>query len=556
PFDQVVERVKPPRSTAHPPLFQVMFVWQNMPAGELTIPGLTIRAVETPLQTAQFELTLSLQEAGDDIVGHLNYASALFDESTVRRYVTYWRRLLEGMTAGAADQTIVGLPLLDEAERKQVVYAWNATERDYPIEQCIHQLFEAQVDRKPEAIALTFDGQRLSYAELNARANRLAHYLQGRGVGPDRLVALCAERGIEMVVGLLAILKAGGAYVPLDPAYASDRLRGIVQDSQPALVLADAVGRAALGELDGALPVIDLETDALRWHEMPPTNPEVASQHVHHLAYVIYTSGSTGRPKGVMVEHAQVVRLFGATQAWFGFDERDVWTLFHSYGFDFSVWEMWGALLHGGRLVIVPTEVTRTPSAFFALLCAEGVTVLNQTPSAFQALMSAQEEREEAAGNIERANVVAHRLRYVIFGGEALEPRTLASWYARHGERTQLVNMYGITETTVHVTYCALRAADAMRLGASPIGVRIPDLQLYVLDARREPVPMGVTGELYVGGAGVARGYLNRPELTRERFIDDPFVAGGRLYKTGDLARWRTDGSLEYLGRNDFQVKI
>ncbi|WP_458367169.1 non-ribosomal peptide synthase/polyketide synthase [Burkholderia pseudomallei] len=556
PFDQVVERVKPPRSAAHPPLFQVMFVWQNMPAGELTIPGLTIRAVETPLQTAQFELTLSLQEAGDDIVGHLNYASALFDESTVRRYVTYWCRLLEGMTAGAADQTIVGLPLLDEAERKQVVYAWNATERDYPIEQCIHQLFEAQVDRKPEAIALTFDGQRLSYAELNARANRLAHYLQARGVGPDRLVALCAERGIEMVVGLLAILKAGGAYVPLDPAYASDRLRGIVEDSQPALVLADAVGRAALGELDGALPVIDLETDALRWHEMPPTNPEVASQHVHHLAYVIYTSGSTGRPKGVMVEHAQVVRLFGATQAWFGFDERDVWTLFHSYGFDFSVWEMWGALLHGGRLVIVPTEVTRTPSAFFALLCAEDVTVLNQTPSAFQALMSAQEEREEAAGNIERANVIAHRLRYVIFGGEALEPRTLASWYARHGERTQLVNMYGITETTVHVTYCALRAEDAMRLGASPIGVRIPDLQLYVLDARREPVPMGVTGELYVGGAGVARGYLNRPELTRERFIDDPFVAGGRLYKTGDLARWRTDGSLEYLGRNDFQVKI
>ncbi|WP_122653069.1 non-ribosomal peptide synthetase, partial [Burkholderia pseudomallei] len=380
--------------------------------------------------------------------------------------------------------------------------------------------------------------------------------------------ALCAERGIEMVVGLLAILKAGGAYVPLDPAYASDRLRGIVEDSQPALVLADAVGRAALGELDGALPVIDLETDALRWREMPATNPEVASQHVHHLAYVIYTSGSTGRPKGVMVEHAQVVRLFGATQAWFGFDERDVWTLFHSYGFDFSVWELWGALLHGGRLVIVPTEVTRTPSAFFALLCAEGVTVLNQTPSAFQALMSAQEEREEAAlkadvdaeaeaaGNIERANVVAHRLRYVIFGGEALEPRTLASWYARHGERTQLVNMYGITETTVHVTYCALRAEDAMRLGASPIGVRIPDLQLYVLDARREPVPMGVTGELYVGGAGVARGYLNRPELTRERFIDDPFVAGGRLYRTGDLARWRTDGRLEYLGRNDFQVKI
>ncbi|WP_262355039.1 non-ribosomal peptide synthetase, partial [Burkholderia pseudomallei] len=506
-------------------------------------------------ERTNYPLTLSVDDLGQDfsltvqVSGHVD----------PQRVCAFMETALEQLAQALGEQPqcdIGGLDVLPRSEREQMVYAWNATERDYPIEQCIHQLFEAQVDRKPEAIALTFEGQRLSYAELNARANRLAHYLQARGVGPDRLVALCAERGIEMVVGLLAILKAGGAYVPLDPAYASDRLRGIVQDSQPALVLADAVGRAALGELDGALPVIDLETDALRWREMPATNPEVASQHVHHLAYVIYTSGSTGRPKGVMVEHAQVVRLFGATQAWFGFDERDVWTLFHSYGFDFSVWELWGALLHGGRLVIVPTEVTRTPSAFFALLCAEGVTVLNQTPSAFQALMSAQEEREEAAGNIERANVVAHRLRYVIFGGEALEPRTLASWYARHGERTQLVNMYGITETTVHVTYCALRAEDAMRLGASPIGVRIPDLQLYVLDDRREPVPMGVTGELYVGGAGVARGYLNRPELTRERFIDDPFVAGGRLYRTGDLARWRTDGRLEYLGRNDFQVKI
>ncbi|WP_143281847.1 non-ribosomal peptide synthetase, partial [Burkholderia pseudomallei] len=506
-------------------------------------------------ERTNYPLTLSVDDLGQDfsltvqVSGHVD----------PQRVCAFMETALEQLAQALGEQPqcdIGGLDVLPRSEREQMVYAWNATERDYPIEQCIHQLFEAQVDRKPEAIALTFDGRRLSYAELNARANRLAHYLQARGVGPDRLVALCAERGIEMVVGLLAILKAGGAYVPLDPAYASDRLRGIVEDSQPALVLADAVGRAALGELDSALPVIDLETDALRWREMPATNPEVASQHVHHLAYVIYTSGSTGRPKGVMVEHAQVVRLFGATQAWFGFDERDVWTLFHSHGFDFSVWELWGALLHGGRLVIVPTEVTRTPSAFFALLCAEGVTVLNQTPSAFQALMSAQEEREEAAGNIERANVVAHRLRYVIFGGEALEPRTLASWYARHGERTQLVNMYGITETTVHVTHCALRAEDAMRLGASPIGVRIPDLQLYVLDDRREPVPMGVTGELYVGGAGVARGYLNRPELTRERFIDDPFVAGGRLYKTGDLARWRTDGSLEYLGRNDFQVKI
>ncbi|WP_038791344.1 condensation domain-containing protein, partial [Burkholderia pseudomallei] len=308
PFDQVVERVKPPRSTAHPPLFQVMFVWQNMPAGELTIPGLTIRAVETPLQTAQFELTLSLREAGDDIVGHLNYASALFDESTVRRYVTYWRRLLEGMTAGAADQTIVGLPLLDEAERKQVVYAWNATERDYPIEQCIHQLFEAQVDRKPEAIALTFEGQRLSYAELNARANRLAHYLQARGVGPDRLVALCAERGIEMVVGLLAILKAGGAYVPLDPSHPPERLRRMLDDTNPVAVLVDDIGADALASFGSHVaarsPRVHLSRDIAQWRACSPANPPTPRERAaRRLAYVIYTSGSSGEPKGVMNEH-------------------------------------------------------------------------------------------------------------------------------------------------------------------------------------------------------------------------------------------------------------
>ncbi|WP_122877371.1 non-ribosomal peptide synthetase, partial [Burkholderia pseudomallei] len=254
-------------------------------------------------ERTNYPLTLSVDDLGQDfsltvqVSGHVD----------PQRVCAFMETALEQLAQALGKQPqcdIGGLDVLPRSEREQMVYAWNATERDYPIEQCIHQLFEAQVDRKPEAIALTFDGQRLSYAELNARANRLAHYLQARGVGPDRLVALCAERGIEMVVGLLAILKAGGAYVPLDPAYASDRLRGIVEDSQPALVLADAVGRAALGELDGALPVIDLETDALRWHEMPPTNPEVASQHVHHLAYVIYTSGSTGRPKGVMVEHA------------------------------------------------------------------------------------------------------------------------------------------------------------------------------------------------------------------------------------------------------------
>ncbi|WP_446333694.1 amino acid adenylation domain-containing protein [Burkholderia pseudomallei] len=547
PFDQVVERVKPPRSTAHPPLFQVMFVWQNMPAGELTIPGLTIRAVETPLQTAQFELTLSLQEAGDDIVGHLNYASALFDESTVRRYVTYWCRLLEGMTAGAADQTIVGLPLLDEAERKQVVYAWNATERDYPIEQCIHQLFEAQVDRKPEAIALTFEGQRLSYAELNARANRLAHYLQARGVGPDRLVALCAERGIEMVVGLLAILKAGGAYVPLDPSHPPERLRRMLDDTDPAAVLVDDIGADALASFESHVaarsPRVHLSRDIAQWRACSPANPSTPRERAaRRLAYVIYTSGSSGEPKGVMNEHRGVVNRLWWMQQTYALDERDAVLQKTPFSFDVSVWEFFWPLMSGARLVIAKPEGHKDPAYLSELIDRERVTTLHFVPSMLQAFLE-DEGAARGCGSVKR----------VMCSGEALPPSLVKRFY-RCLPDARLHNLYGPTEAAVDVTAWA---CDAEEGGASvPIGRPIANTRIYVLDGYGQPVPRGVAGELYIGGVQVARGYLNRPELTRERFVDDPFVAGGRLYKTGDLARWRTDGSLEYLGRNDFQVKI
>ncbi|CAJ3999452.1 syringomycin synthetase [Burkholderia pseudomallei] len=547
PFDQVVERVKPPRSTAHPPLFQVMFVWQNMPAGELTIPGLTIRAVETPLQTAQFELTLSLREAGDDIVGHLNYASALFDESTVRRYVTYWRRLLEGMTAGAADQTIVGLPLLDEAERKQVVYAWNATERDYPIEQCIHQLFEAQVDRKPEAIALTFDGQRLGYAELNARANRLAHYLQERGVGPDRLVALCAERGIEMVVGLLAILKAGGAYVPLDPSHPPERLRRMLDDTNPVAVLVDDIGADALASFESHVaarsPRVHLSRDIAQWRACSPANPSTPRERAaRRLAYVIYTSGSSGEPKGVMNEHRGVVNRLWWMQQTYALDERDAVLQKTPFSFDVSVWEFFWPLMSGARLVIAKPEGHKDPAYLSELIDRERVTTLHFVPSMLQAFLE-DEGAARGCGSVKR----------VMCSGEALPPSLVKRFY-RCLPDARLHNLYGPTEAAVDVTAWA---CDAEEGGASvPIGRPIANTRIYILDGYGQPVPRGVAGELYIGGVQVARGYLNRPELTRERFVDDPFVAGGRLYKTGDLARWRTDGSLEYLGRNDFQVKI
>ncbi|AJX57666.1 non-ribosomal peptide synthetase [Burkholderia pseudomallei] len=547
PFDQVVERVKPPRSTAHPPLFQVMFVWQNMPAGELTIPGLTIRAVETPLQTAQFELTLSLREAGDDIVGHLNYASALFDESTVRRYVTYWCRLLEGMTAGPANVSVARLPLLDEAERKQVVYEWNATERDYPIEQCIHQLFEAQVDRKPEAIALTFDGQRLGYAELNARANRLAHYLQARGVGPDRLVALCAERGIEMVVGLLAILKAGGAYVPLDPSHPPERLRRMLDDTNPVAVLVDDIGADALASFESHVaarsPRVHLSRDIAQWRACSPANPSTPRERAaRRLAYVIYTSGSSGEPKGVMNEHRGVVNRLWWMQQTYALDERDAVLQKTPFSFDVSVWEFFWPLMSGARLVIAKPEGHKDPAYLSELIDRERVTTLHFVPSMLQAFLE-DEGAARGCGSVKR----------VMCSGEALPPSLVKRFY-RCLPDARLHNLYGPTEAAVDVTAWA---CDAEEGGASvPIGRPIANTRIYVLDEYGQPVPRGVAGELYIGGVQVARGYLNRPELTRERFVDDPFVAGGRLYKTGDLARWRTDGSLEYLGRNDFQVKI
>jgi amino acid adenylation domain-containing protein len=291
-------------------------------------------------------------------------------------------------------------------------------------------------------------------------------------------------------------------------------------------------------------------SDAASWSRFPETNPEpkLIGLEPQHLAYVIYTSGSTGNPKGVLVEHQNVVRLFSATDEWFHFDRHDVWTLFHSYAFDFSVWEIWGALLYGGRLVIVPKAVARSSSDFYRLLCHEKVTVLNQTPSAFRQLIAAQAASGES-----------HCLRYIVFGGEALEVATLKPWYEQNrGKQTQLINMYGITETTVHVTYRPLNQVDVQHRGASPIGAAIPDLTTYILDPYGEPVPIGVTGELYVGGAGVARGYLNRPELTAARFLPDPFSfdSGTRMYRTGDLGRWLPDGTIEYLGRNDFQVKI
>ena len=412
--------------------------------------------------------------------------------------------------------------------------------------QTIHERFEQQAAATPDAVAVSFAEERLTYHELNARANGLAHHLRSLGVSPETCVAILVERSLETVVTILGVLKAGGCYLPLDPAYPLERLSFMLDDARAALLLTSEASTAVM--LERYVPVVCLDRDAKAISTQRAENlPVVVSP--ENLAYVIYTSGSTGQPKGVAVSHANVARLFDATHAWFAFDERDVWTLFHSCAFDFSVWELWGALLYGGRLVVVPFPVSRDPLALYKLLQQERVTVLNQTPSAFWQLSQVEEDRSKRDSE-------ALALRLIIFGGEALELQKLRPWFERHGDdRPQLVNMYGITETTVHVTYRPITRADLN--AGSVIGSAIPDLQVYVLDDELRLVSNGLEGEIYVGGAGLARGYLNRPELTAERFVPDPLSSepGGRLYRTGDLAR-QMNGDLEYRGRADDQVKV
>ncbi|MBG7051562.1 pyoverdine non-ribosomal peptide synthetase PvdD, partial [Pseudomonas aeruginosa] len=549
PFEQLVEALQPERNASHNPLFQVLFNHQSeirSVTPEVQLEDLRLEGLAWDGQTAQFDLTLDIQEDENGIWASFDYATDLFDASTVERLAGHWRNLLRGIVANPR-QRLGELPLLDAPERRQTLSEWNPAQREYAVQGTLQQRFEEQARQRPQAVALILDEQRLSYGELNARANRLAHCLIARGVGADVPVGLALERSLDMLVGLLAILKAGGAYLPLDPAAPEERLAHILDDSGVRLLLTQG---HLLEHLPRQTGVEVLAIDGLVLDGYAESDP-LTTLSADNLAYVIYTSGSTGKPKGTLLTHRNALRLFSATEAWFGFDERDVWTLFHSYAFDFSVWEIFGALLYGGRLVIVPQWVSRSPEDFYRLLCREGVTVLNQTPSAFKQLMAVACSADMATQQ--------PALRYVIFGGEALDLQSLRPWFQRFGDRQpQLVNMYGITETTVHVTYRPVSEADLEGGLVSPIGGTIPDLSWYILDRDLNPVPRGAVGELYIGRAGLARGYLRRPGLSATRFVPNPFPggAGERLYRTGDLARFQADGNIEYIGRIDHQVKV
>ncbi|RJO72003.1 non-ribosomal peptide synthetase [Nocardia panacis] len=544
PFERLVELLDPVRSAARHPLFQVMLTFQNLATAELELPGLTVAGIDPQVPLAKFDLQLTLAEnpAQQGLSAVFGYATDLFDAPTVRDFADRFGRIL---AAVAAEPTLpVGdIDLLAPGERELVLRAWNSRGTWVP-GATLPTLITDQVWRRPNAPAIRYGETTLTYRELLHRANQVARALIAQGAGPESLVAVSVSRTEELPVALLAVLLSGAAYLPIDATYPVRRLEFMLADAAPVCVLTTEPERDAVPV--GALPVV-LMSEADNHSDAPITDVDRRKPlRPDNLAYVIYTSGSTGVPKGVGVTHRNVLELFANTQSLFGFDETDVWTMFHSFAFDFSVWELWCGLAHGGTVVVVDYPTSRTPDEFRELLIRERVTVLNQTPSAFYQLVEADRAAEYAA----------LALRYVVFGGEALDLRKLARWYERHdGAATRLVNMYGITETTVHVSFLPLDAADAAN-PASVIGRAIAGLDAYVLDSRLHPAPVAVPGEIHVVGAQLSRGYLGRPGLTATRFVANPFgKPGSRMYRTGDLGRWR-DTKLEYAGRGDQQVQL
>ncbi|GHJ15511.1 non-ribosomal peptide synthetase [Micromonospora sp. AKA38] len=540
-FARLVDELQPERDMSRSPLYQVALTMHEPRRDAVALPGARMWPYPLTGGIAKCDLELQVGDAGDgSLGGHLVYATALFDESTVERMATHLRNLLAAAVADV-DAPLASLELLDAAERAVVI---GEPQSAAPVDRCLHELFEERVRRSPDAVAVVVGGVSLSYGELNARANRVAHWLRGRGVGAESLVGVCLTRGVHLLPVLLGVLKAGAGYVPLDPAVPVERLGFVVGDAGVGALVCE---RETVGVVDfaGVVLVVD-EPGVLDGLPVGDVGSVVSPDGV---VYVIYTSGSTGRPKGVVLSHANVVRLLSSAQEHFAFDASDVFSLFHSFAFDVSVFEMWGALAHGASVVVVGQEVTRSPEDFLDVLVGAGVTVLSQTPSAFRSLVSAAAEGDVRVG--------ALGVRVVVFAGERLEVAELGPWVRVHPlARVALVNMYGITETTVHTTYHRLVDADLTPGPHNPIGYPLGDLRIYLLDTLGRPVPVGVTGEICVAGPGVARGYLGRPDLTAQRFVPDPFGSGGRLYRSGDLARRRADGSLDFVGRADDQVKV
>ncbi|HGP0030675.1 TPA: non-ribosomal peptide synthase/polyketide synthase [Pseudomonas aeruginosa] len=538
PFERLVEAFKVERSLSHSPLFQVMYNHQPLVADIEaldSVAGLSFGQLDWKSRTTQFDLSLDTYEKGGRLYAALTYATDLFEARTVERMARHWQNLLRGMLENP-QASVDSLPMLDAEERYQLLEGWNATAAQYPLQRGVHRLFEEQVERTPTAPALAFGEERLDYAELNRRANRLAHALIERGIGADRLVGVAMERSIEMVVALMAILKAGGAYVPVDPEYPEERQAYMLEDSGVQLLLSQSHLKLPLAQ---GVQRIDLD-QADAWLENHAENNPGVELNGENLAYVIYTSGSTGKPKGAGNRHSALSNRLCWMQQAYGLGVGDTVLQKTPFSFDVSVWEFFWPLMSGARLVVAAPGDHRDPAKLVELINREGVDTLHFVPSMLQAFL--QDEDVVSCTSLKR----------IVCSGEALPADAQQQVFAKLPQ-AGLYNLYGPTEAAIDVTHwtCVEEGKDAV-----PIGRPIANLACYILDGNLEPVPVGVLGELYLAGQGLARGYHQRPGLTAERFVASPFVAGERMYRTGDLARYRADGVIEYAGRIDHQVKL
>ncbi len=539
PFEMLVEKLQPERDLSRNPLVQVMFSLQNAPQSSWNLPGLTIENISLPLdETVKFDLEVNYWEISSGLEGVWSYSTDLFDATTITRIAQHFQTLLQAIVASPKTR-IAELPLLSQAERHQLLVEWNNTQANYPQDKCIHQLFEEQVERTPDAVAVVFDNQQLTYQQLNCRANQLAHYLGSLGVRADILVGLCVERSLEMVVGLLGILKAGGAYVPLDPEYPTERLSFMLEDAQVGVLLTQQQLLEKLPEHQGQ--VVCLDTD---WELISGSSQDspITTVQDSNLAYVIYTSGSTGKPKGAINTHLGICnRLLWMQQA-YQLTAVDCILQKTPFSFDVSVWEFFWPLMTGARLIVAKPGGHKDSAYLVNLIFEQQVTHVHFVPSMLQVFLEEQSLKN------------CRSLKRVICSGEALPKELQQRFFARLD--CELHNLYGPTEAAIDVTYWQCKPDGNFR--TVPIGRPIANTQIYILDSHKKPVPVGVAGELHIGGLGLARGYLNRKELTTEKFISNPFEAAGesKLYKTGDLARYLPCGTIEYIGRIDNQVKI